>query len=98
MPGGYWVAAANPHAAHEALVGSEPISTLTGAALLSDGASRIVDRFGLATWADLVEVLDREGPKSLIEHVREAERSDVEGSRWPRGKGLDDATAAWCRF
>jgi hypothetical protein len=28
--------------------------------------------------------------------VREAESSDLDGSRWPRGKAHDDATVAYC--
>jgi len=66
------------------------------AALLSDGASRLVDRFALATWEDVLKVLGNLGPGELLRQVREAESSDLNGSRWPRGKTFDDATVAYC--
>lgn len=44
-PGGFWVAKDDPSAAAEAVVGSRPIADLAGAVLLSNGASRIVDRY-----------------------------------------------------
>jgi hypothetical protein len=66
------------------------------AAALSDGASRLVDRFGLATWENVMKTLDARGPRELLRQVREAEDSDLDGSRWPRGKAHDDATVAYC--
>src|SRR5262249_58968560 len=36
QPGGFWLAAADPAAASQAVTGSEPIGTLSRAALLSD--------------------------------------------------------------
>ena len=64
-------------------------------ALLSDGASRLADRFHLAAWVDVCDILYRDGPSGLIEHVRTAESSDPRGERWPRGKIHDDATAVF---
>jgi hypothetical protein len=63
-PGGYWVAAADPQAASQALTGSLPNKTLDRAVLLSDGASRLVDPFGLATWEELLALLDENDPTS----------------------------------
>jgi hypothetical protein len=40
----------DPRAAGEAIIRSCPISELTGAVLLNNGASRIKDRFRLADW------------------------------------------------
>ncbi|WP_157248523.1 protein phosphatase 2C domain-containing protein [Nonomuraea typhae] len=94
--GGFWVAAADPHAADQALTGSLPADKVHAAALLSDGASRPVDRFALATWRQTLDMLAHDGPNALIRQVREAERSDPQGARWPRGKAFDDATAAYC--
>lgn len=96
--GGFWVAAADPLAAEQALTGTVPTSGVRAAALLSDGASRLVDRFHLATWRQALDVLAGSGPAELIRRVREAERSDPDGSRWPRGKTYDDATAALWMF
>ncbi|GII80722.1 hypothetical protein Sru01_57040 [Sphaerisporangium rufum] len=96
--GGFWVAAADPSAADQALTGTVPAGQVTRAALLSDGASRLVDRFHLATWPEALNLLDRHGPAALIQRVRDAEHSDPEGTKWPRGKTFDDATAAYLVF
>ena len=95
--GGFWVASVDPLAAEQALTGSMPVREVRAAALLSDGASRLVDRFRLATWRDLLGLLDQAGPDELIRQVRAAEQSDPHGQRWPRGKTYDDAAAAYCR-
>jgi hypothetical protein len=95
---GYWVASSSPDAAYHALTGSIPRGQLARAALLSDGATRPVDRFGLMDWPGLLNVLDSEGPSALIARTREVERSDPEGRRWPRSKQHDDASAALCQF
>jgi hypothetical protein len=95
--GGYWVASANPAAAFQAFTGSVVRAELRAAALLSDGASRLVDRFGLATWQAALKTLDTLGPGELLRQVRAAERSDPNGRRWPRGKAYDDAAIAYCR-
>jgi hypothetical protein len=91
--GGFWLAAADPGAAAHAVTGAEPLAALSAVALLSDGASRLADRFRLAAWAELCAILTGEGPAGLIRRVRAAEASDPEGKRWPRGKIHDDATA-----
>jgi Protein phosphatase 2C len=95
-PGGFWVASTDPEAAGQALTGSVPRAHVHAAAVLSDGASRLVDRFGLATWEEALKTLDSLGPRELLRQVREAERGDLDGSRWPRGKAHDDATVAYC--
>jgi hypothetical protein len=95
-PGGFWVASTEPAAAEQALTGSVPRAQARAAAVLSDGASRLVDRFDLVTWEDVFKTLDTLGPNELLRQVREAEKSDPLGSRWPRGKVHDDATAAYC--
>jgi hypothetical protein len=95
-PGGFWVASTEPQAAAQTLTGSVPRTQVRAAALLSDGASRLVDRFGLATWEEVLKTLDMLGPRELLRQVREAEKGDLDGSRWPRGKAQDDATAVYC--
>jgi Protein phosphatase 2C len=94
-PGGYWVAAADPQAASQAVTGSLPSKTLHRAVLLSDGASRLVDPFELATWEELMALLDESGPEELLRQVRAAEAVDPEGRQWPRTKRSDDATAVY---
>ncbi|GAB3160199.1 protein phosphatase 2C domain-containing protein [Micromonospora sonneratiae] len=88
QPGGFWLAKDDPQAADEALTGSCPVSELTGAALLSNGASRIVDRFQLADWPGVMAILASSGPAEIIHRVRQAEAChDV---------AADDATIAHC--
>lgn len=94
-PGGFWVAAADPAAAHQAITGDRRISDLSRALLLSDGASRIVDRFGLVTWQELFGLVQEHGLGEVIRRVRRAEADDPHGARWARGKVHDDATLAY---
>jgi hypothetical protein len=89
------VASFDPDAAGESITGKEPLDTLTAVVLLSDGASRLVDHFELATWPEFVRLARTAGPAAIIDQVRAAERSDPTGRRWPRGKSSDDATAAY---
>jgi hypothetical protein len=63
--------------------------------LLSDGASRLVDPFGLATWEELLALLDESGPEELVHQVRAAAAVDPEGRQWPRAKRSNDATAVY---
>jgi hypothetical protein len=96
--GGYWVASSNPSAAYQAIAGSVPSQHLGRAVVMSDGATRLVDTFALATWDKVLAVLKDEGPEGLVLRVRDAEREDPQGLRWPRGKRHDDATVALCHF
>ncbi|MDG4809391.1 hypothetical protein O7634_21810 [Micromonospora sp. WMMD1120] len=83
-PGGFWVAKDDPRVVDEAITGSRPVDEATVGALLSNGASRIVDIFGLTDWAGLLHLLDTDGPGAAIRRVRETEvREDV---------ATDDAT------
>ncbi|MFG2641193.1 protein phosphatase 2C domain-containing protein [Streptomyces sp. NPDC048370] len=94
-PGGYWVAAADPAAATEALTGAESASGVQAAALLSDGAARLVTTFHATDWRGCLDLLAHNGPDNVIRQVREAERSDPDLSQWPRSKQHDDATIAY---
>lgn len=95
---GYWVAGADPQAGYEAVCGSRPRSDTLRAALLSDGASALVEVYGLADWTKLLAILEADGPDELISLARGAEASDPLGARWPRYKRSDDATAVFCRL
>lgn len=98
QPGGYWVAATDPAAADEAITGAVDLARVRQAALLTDGASRLVDSFGALSWAELLDLLRADGPAALIARTREAELADPVGERWPRFKRSDDATAAYVRI
>ena len=97
-PDGFWVASTDPAAAQHALTDSLPRDGLHRAAVLSDGATRLVDRFGLLEWPSFLDTLAGQGPAAVIEQVRAAEGSDPDGQRWPRGKRHDDASAAYCHL
>ncbi|MCH7230562.1 protein phosphatase 2C domain-containing protein [Glycomyces sp. L485] len=89
-PGGFWVASTDPDAADQALTGTEPFAGLEAAALLSDGLTRLVERYG-RTWTQLLDLGLSQGPASLIATVRAAERSDRRFG--DLAKRHDDATA-----
>jgi hypothetical protein len=88
-------AAADPDAAAVAATGVLPAAGLRGVALLSDGATRIVDRYGVLTWARAIDIVRDQGPETLIGQVRAAEDGDPDAERWPRHKLSDDATIVY---
>lgn len=90
QPGGFWAASTEPQAAYEAISGSRDRADAELVAVLSDGASRYADRYG-HSWPELIEVLETEGPRRLIDRVRAADLAAPAGSF--RGKRHDDATA-----
>ena len=88
-PGGFWVASTSQRAAREAITGTA--ENVTSAALLTDGVTRLVDRYGV-TWTEVLKVLEAtDGPAALIRWVRDEERAAPP----PLGKPHDDATAVW---
>lgn len=91
-------ASSDPQAAEHAQVGAFPLAGLRGIAMLSDGATRIVARYGLCTWSQALAVARDAGPGELIRQVRAAEDTDPDGARWPRRKLRDDATALYLNF
>ncbi|MDX6739282.1 protein phosphatase 2C domain-containing protein [Actinocorallia sp. A-T 12471] len=87
-------AAADPSAASRAITGARPPGALRRAALLTDGATRLTDRFKILGWQELLTLLAADGPEALIDQTRSAEDADPDCQRWPRTKRHDDATAA----
>jgi hypothetical protein len=99
--GSYWIAAADPRAAAEAVIGAVSLrgeGRARRAALLTDGASCAVDRFGIMDWPELLAVVTNDGPAELIRRVRAFERADRSGLARPRYKQHDDAAVAVCLF
>ncbi|GAB2940334.1 protein phosphatase 2C domain-containing protein [Micromonospora polyrhachis] len=96
-PGGFWVASTNPVAAQHALTGSTPLSDVRRAAVLTDGAARLVERFG-QSWQDVFSILDRAGPRGVLDAVRTAELTKQPAVPGHRGKQFDDAALALCEF
>lgn len=97
-PEGYWVAGSRPEAAQHALTGTTPLRGIRSAAVMSDGVSRLVTEYGMATWSDVFTTLQAGGPRELIEAVRKVEATDPTGVRWPRYKSGDDASVAYCQW
>lgn len=96
---GYWVAAADPDAAFHAVAGTLPLrgpGAVRRAVLLSDGASAVVEQFGLLDWAGLLDLVTAEGPGALVDRVRTAERDHPDRLR--RHKPADDASVVLCEF
>jgi hypothetical protein len=98
-PGGFWVASTRPDAAYEAVTGSGSVAQARRAGLFSDGAARLVERYGQLDWLGLLDLLDMHGPDALIARTRDAERAESDAERaGRRGKLYDDATAVLARF
>jgi hypothetical protein len=92
---GYWLAGALREPAEHAIVGSIALKDVRRAAVLTDGAARIVEPFHITDWRGLLDILSGDGPHEVIHQVRRIEASDPEGRRWPRYKPSDDATVAY---
>lgn len=91
-PRGYWIAADDPAAADQAVTRSFPVTGVGAVALMTDGASAIVDRFGLTAWTELPTRFSHDGCAAVLAAVDRAEHSDPMGLRWPRSKVHDDKT------
>jgi hypothetical protein len=90
-PGGYWIAEADPAAAHHAVHRSWPLAALAAVLVATDGVANGVLRYGVPpSWTDALARARAEGPAALIETVHVAEAGDPDGSRWPRSKAHDD--------
>lgn len=94
QPGGFWVASTKPEAAEQAIVGSVPVAEVRRVALMTDGVSRLVERYGWS-WAKLMDLVEGEGAAAAVRAVRDAELATAPGAY--RGKSHDDATIAVCR-
>ncbi|MEU7575828.1 protein phosphatase 2C domain-containing protein [Micromonospora sp. NPDC049240] len=95
-PGGFWVASTDPSAAAEALTGSVARDNLRRLLLCTDGVSRLVEFFGL-DWAEIFVLVERSGPRGVIDAVRRYEETCPGLLTRPghaRGKRHDDATLA----
>ncbi|MGW2544742.1 protein phosphatase 2C domain-containing protein [Kitasatospora sp. NPDC001574] len=91
--GGFWVASTKPEAADRAVLASIPVSEVSAVAVLSDGASRLPERYGW-TWDRFMADLASNGPTHIIDATRAAEATTEAGTF--RGKAHDDATAVLC--
>jgi hypothetical protein len=98
VPGGFWVAEADPSAADEARVRGWPRHELTAVLVASDGVSCGVDDYHLFEWPAVLALATDDGPAAVLGRVRDAERADPDGLRWPRPKRHDDQALVVVRF
>ncbi len=96
--GGFYTAAADPTAAARAVTGELPRSAVTALAALTDGAGRWVETFREGDWTDCFTLLRKDGPRGLVERVRELEAADPDGTTYPRGKRHDDAAVVYAEL
>ncbi|MFC1417277.1 protein phosphatase 2C domain-containing protein [Streptacidiphilus cavernicola] len=89
---GFWVAGSRPEAADRAVVLSLPAAEVRRFAVVTDGVSRLVERYGWS-WLRLLDALEQEGPDSVVRAVRAAEHATAPGAY--RGKRHDDVTAVF---
>lgn len=94
QPDGWWVAAADPEAAYHAKTRELSRSAVGAMAVFSDGATRPVDQMDRYKWSEYMPMLAKLGPAGIIAVVRDLEKSDPDGARFPRTKRHDDATIA----
>ncbi|WP_154697677.1 protein phosphatase 2C domain-containing protein [Lentzea guizhouensis] len=90
-PGGYWTAAADPHAARQGVTGAVARDSARGLLAMTDGATRYADLFGLTDWAGVHRLVTEHGVDELITRLRTHERAHPEPGR-RRTKISDDAT------
>ncbi|MFI6485572.1 hypothetical protein ACIBH1_47240 [Nonomuraea sp. NPDC050663] len=96
VEGGYWLAGAVPEAAQHAVAGSLPLGEVRTVAVMSDGASCLVDVYQSMEWGRALAMLAADGPEAWLRRVREIELADASKQQWPRYKVSDDATIALC--
>ena len=88
---GFWVAEADPDAAHYAERATWPRAALTTVLMASDGVSCGVDTYRVfPDWAAVRDLAVAEGAEAVLDRVRAAELDDPHGTRWPRAKPHDD--------
>jgi hypothetical protein len=89
--GGFWVAEADPDAAYEARRARWPRSQVRAVLMATDGVSCGVDDYRIfPDWAAVLNLAIARGAPAVLNMVRDAERSDPDGARWPRPKPHDD--------
>ena len=89
--GGFWVAEADPDAAYEARRARWPLAGLRAVLMATDGVACGVDDYRIfSDWTAVLDLAVSRGAPAVLDLVRDAERSDPDGVRWPRPKPQDD--------
>ncbi|MEU4444252.1 hypothetical protein AB0K14_18355 [Actinosynnema sp. NPDC050801] len=96
---GWWVAEADPAAAHRAVRASWPRDRVRAVVMATDGVSCGVDDYGLfADWSTVLHITSENGPEAVLDEIRVAEEGDPDRTKWPRAKVHDDQALAVIRF
>lgn len=90
-PGGYWIAEADPAAAHSALTAVFPADTVDWCVLATDGAQQPIDHLGIA-WAEVAAMDQAQLADQLIQLRRWEQTQDPNAVLLPRAKPHDDKT------
>jgi hypothetical protein len=91
VDGGFWVAEADPEAAHQAERRTWPRETVHAIIMASDGVTCGLDTYGVfQDWLEILDLATTKGPETVLDRVRAAEQADPNGTRWPRPKPHDD--------
>ncbi|MFJ6568495.1 protein phosphatase 2C domain-containing protein [Streptomyces sp. NPDC091292] len=96
--GGFFTAAADPTVAGRAVAGASARDEVRSLLALTDGATRWVDRFTAGDWHACHTIVRKEGTQSLIDRVRDLERSREGRAALGHSKPHDDAAAVYAEL
>src|SRR5439155_17033651 len=97
--GGFWVAEADPDAAYEARRARWPLADLRAVLIATDGVACGVDDYRIfSDWTAVLDLAMSRGAPAVLDLVRDAERFDPHGTRWPRPKPHDDQALVLLNF
>ena len=99
VEGGFWVAEAEPDAAYYAERATWPRADLSTVLMASDGVACGVDTYHVfPDWSSVRDLAKAAGPEAVLDRVRAAEVTDLDGVRWPRPKPHDDQALVVVHF
>lgn len=94
IDGGYWIAEADPAAAHHAITVTLSAHDLSWAVLATDGITNPLTHLGRADWATVAAQSNRQLAGLLTAAHRWESEDDPTGRIFPRAKRHDDKTIA----
>jgi hypothetical protein len=98
VPGGYWIASADPEAAMHAITLTLPAASLGWIVLATDGAVDTARHLGLDDW-EAIARSDQAMLSGLLQQCHEwEEETDPDGRQYPRAKRHDDKAIATIRL
>ncbi|PSR66013.1 MULTISPECIES: hypothetical protein [Nocardia] len=97
VPGGYWIASADPTAARQALTKSLAVTEVAWVILATDGAADLIAALDVP-WHEIAPLGSAELADLLARCQRWEAEIDPSGAKLPRAKRHDDKTIAVARF